>query len=106
MIRILDIEKLKVKHASLSEKQNKLVAKIDAMRRKLHKMSSNDKNDSKVSKQQLLLEQEEIKLRTSLKSRQDMKKRQNEDSNPDDDQEEVDRLKNSDDEFDEFFDRT
>ena len=44
MIRVLDIEKLKVKHASLSDKQNKLVAKIDGMRRKIHKMSSNDKN--------------------------------------------------------------
>ena len=45
IIRVLDIEKLKVKHASLSDKQNKLVAKIDGMRRKLHKMSSNNKND-------------------------------------------------------------
>ena len=45
IIRVLDIEKLKVKHASLSEKQNKLVAKIDAMRRKIHKMTSSDKND-------------------------------------------------------------
>ena len=35
-----------------------------------------------------------------------MKKRQNEDSELDDDQEDVQRLKDSDEEFDEFFDRT
>lgn len=54
MERDLDIEKLKTKSAKLSDKQNKLVSKIDGMRRKVHKMMSNSKNkdDPKLQRQQ------------------------------------------------------
>ena len=50
MGRVLDIEKLKTKSEKLSDKQNKLVLKIDGMRRKIHKMMTNSKgkDDSKV----------------------------------------------------------
>lgn len=49
-IRVLDIEKLKVKSGSLSEKQRGLVQKVDGLRRRIKKLldSNNGKNSKKV----------------------------------------------------------
>jgi chaperonin cofactor prefoldin len=45
-IRVLDIEKLKVKSASLSDKQRTLLQKVDGLRRRIKKLLDANKNQN------------------------------------------------------------
>jgi len=104
-IRVLDIEKLKLKSGSLSEKQRGLVLKVDGLRRRIKKLldANNRQNSKKVQEFTQQLETTEDKLRTSLKS---SKQARQAESDSEEDDGVVARLVDSDDEFDEYFDRT
>ena len=108
----LNIEKLKLKSDSLTDKQKSLLSKVEGLRRKVVKLGTknNKKTDpdevnvaatGKLKKQ---LEATEEKLKTSLKSTRENANNSNSDLS-DSDEERV-KMKDSDDEFDDFFDRT
>jgi len=104
---VLDVEKLKLKLDSLSEKQRGLVLKVDGLRRRIKKLldANHNQNSKKFQEFSQQLGTAEEKLRTSLKSSKKARN-QNDDSENSESDGPVARPMNSDDEFDEYFDRT
>ena len=104
LIRDLDSEALKARMDSFTEKQQQIIAKVLALRHKVTVSTNADQVGFNLA-------QEEDRLRTSLKSSKGWRKSRKDDAGEDSDSEDDaaaarNRLVDSADESDEFFDRT
>ena len=125
LIRSLDIELLEQRRELLTDKQRTMVGKIQGLRRKMMRQNQIGQGDSDAMNQRhgqtmMQLEQEEERLRTSLKSSKAWRKSKRGDADDsdgegvgDDDDDEIGedarrrkKLAESGDESDEFYDRT